>query len=241
MASPNITLGSETMTILLMNTNPSPAIGASVLYANPTATAYVLNCLNQSDTAECGTYNYSVTVGNWAPKTSSGSSSSSTSGMATGIYDAYNEIPSQSARVSIHCSMNGTMPGVCTSTQNIGYDGRGATATATVITAPASTYSPLSWSYQTVSLVGGQEKLAAASTATDHYTTTTSMNSSSIAAGGSHSATATATAASSSHAAGSAVAAAASASTTKSSGASVYGPGVGSMALAAVVLSWFIR
>ncbi|GAB7339741.1 hypothetical protein MBLNU457_6305t1 [Dothideomycetes sp. NU457] len=236
MASPNITLGSETMTLLLFNTNPSPAIGASVLYANPTATAYVLNCLNQSDTAECGTYNYSVTVGNWAPKTSSSgsSSSSTTSGMATGIYDAYNEIPSQSARVSIHCGMNGTVPGICTSTQNIGYAGRGATATATVVTQPASTFSPLSWSYQTVSLVGGQEKLAAASTATDHYTTSTAMRSSS----GSRAASATAT---SSHAAGSAVAAQASASSTKSSGAEAYGPGMGSVALAAVVLSWFVR
>lgn len=237
MSSPNITLGSETMEILLFNTNPTPTLGASVLYANPTATAYVLNCLNLSDTAECGTYNYSVTVGNWAPKTSG----STASRMATGIYDAYNEIPSQSARVSIHCGMSGTVPGVCTSTQNIGYAGRGATATAAVVTAPASTYSPLSWSYQTVSLVGGQEKLAAASTATDHYTTSTSMSSSS----GSGSRSATATATSSAHVGGSAVAAAASASasttTTKSSGASAYGPGMGSMALAAVVLSWFIR
>jgi len=234
MSSPNITLGNQTMEILLFNTGPTPAIGASVLYANPTATAYVLTCLNASDTAECGTYNLSVTVGNWAPKTSG----SSTTGMATGIYDAYNEIPSQSAKMSIHCAMDGTVPGVCTSTENIGYDGRGATATATVITSPASTYSPISWSYQTVSLVGGMEKLAAATTAPT-YPTTTSMSSSS--GSGSHSAGATAT--SSSHPTGGAVAAAASASTstTKSSGASAYGPGMGSMALAAVVLSWFIR
>jgi len=145
MSLTNFANGTETVDLLLFNTEPyplGPALGASVLYANPTATAYVLNCMNGTNPDACGTYNQSVTIGPWAQ---------TSAGAATGVYDAYINLSTQSATVSVHCDMSSTVPATCTMTQNLGgSDMPGATATAAVWTTPASNYSAFSWGYMPV-------------------------------------------------------------------------------------------
>ena len=238
MSLTNFANGTETVDLLLFNTEPyplGPALGASVLYANPTATAYVLNCMNGTNPAACGTYNQSVTIGPWAQ---------TSAGAATGVYDAYINLSTQSATVSVHCDMSSTVPATCTMTQNLGgSDMPGATATAAVWTTPASNYSAFSWGYMPVTITAGQQKLRdnnSSATITSSPMSTGSVTSSKLGSGSINLASAGSSARTGSAGpSGSAVAAAA--SSTSNSGAQAYGPGMGSVALAAVVLGWFIR
>jgi len=110
--------------LLLFDTDPQ-ALVASVISANPTATAYLLNCREGTDSDDCGTYNESITVGPWAAASATAT---------TGVYDL-NLIEQGEFTFSIHCAMSQTVPATCT-TINIGGNNDG-TPTATY-TSPAT-------------------------------------------------------------------------------------------------------
>ncbi|GAB7339736.1 hypothetical protein MBLNU457_6301t1 [Dothideomycetes sp. NU457] len=249
--SSTTTNATQTIDLLLFDTDPQ-SIGATVLYANPTATAYRLNCVPGED--ECGTFNETVTVGPWAPPAATAS---------TGVYDLSVEVPDEDFSFSIHCVMSGTVPATCTTTNIGGNSDDGATA---VYTSPASDDSVLAWQYMPVTIVAGQELLggagpSAAQTASSSVATSagpsvrsmsSAFGSSAMAAApasgsGSRPAMATATASSasgnalssSSSRTASASPSGSAAATSTSNAAQTYGTGMGSMALAAVVLSWF--
>jgi len=255
------TNGTQTVNLLLFDTDPQ-LIGATVVYANPTATAYKLGCMPGED--DCGTFNEFVTVGPWAQTSPAAS-------VTTGVYDLSVDMPDEDWSFSIHCVMSGTVPATCTTTNVGGNDDDGPTA---VYTSPATDDSILAWAYMPVTIVAGQEKLggadasavqtasasAATSTSAPIQSTGSSMSGSyamaSPASGsGSRSAMAAATSSAamaptmsgsqasgassrtaSAQSSGSAVA-----TTTANAAAQVYGSSLGSVALAAVALSWFVR
>jgi len=253
------TNATQTIDLLLFDTDPQ-AIDATVLYANPTATAYRLNCVpNEDDKDDCGTFNETVTVGPWAKPAATAT---------TGVYDLSVEVPDEDFSLSIHCVMSGTVPATCTTTNIGGNNDDGPTA---VYTSPATDDSMLAWQYMPVTIVAGQELLggagaSAAPTASSSVATSTGSSSQSMisasgnsamaaapaSGSGARSVTATAAAATTSSASGnsfsspssrmaSTAPAGSAATASTSNAAQTYGTGMGSVALAAIVLSWFIR
>ncbi|KAH6892382.1 hypothetical protein B0T10DRAFT_483702 [Thelonectria olida] len=100
---------------------------AQVLKAEPTATAYLLNCPDGTDSNDCGTYNMSITLGPWASKTPPAGAPK------TGAFDLFvgYDDPADPWTFSLHCDVSKTVGEECT-TINVGGNNDGhPTATFT--------------------------------------------------------------------------------------------------------------
>lgn len=98
-----------------------------VLHAQPTATTYLLNCPDGTDSNDCGTYNVSVTLGPWASKTHSPGAD------ITGAFDLFITDSWDPWKFSVHCEVSGTRGQECTTVNIGGNDDGHPTA---VITSP---------------------------------------------------------------------------------------------------------
>ncbi|KAK4550728.1 hypothetical protein LTR36_000307 [Oleoguttula mirabilis] len=139
-----------TTSLLLFDTDPQPLV-ASVISADATATAFLLNCREGTDSDDCGIYDASVTVGAWARTSPSAASTG-----ASQVYDYF--VSEDTWTFSIHCGMSATVPATCTQINIGGNDG---TPTIT-FTSPATDDGDEGWGYLPVTITAGQEKLAAA-------------------------------------------------------------------------------
>lgn len=242
---------SSIIELLTFNTDPQ-LIGVSVVYANPTATAFAFGCMPGQDDSDCGVSGEQVTVGPWAQATPPPSAS-------TGSYDVSIEDPDDTFKFSLHCDMTSKTPATCTVVASYASD---SAATSLVITSPAADDAALAWTYMPVTITAGQQQLgkasigagAAVSTSRTADTTSpgqtviiqnrasqtiskisnTALSTVSSAATGVSSKPASTT----SSAINSAVS---STTTANSASAGLSSHGMGSIAMAAVVLSWFVR
>ncbi|PNS19637.1 hypothetical protein CAC42_7481 [Sphaceloma murrayae] len=206
----------------------------SVISANPSQTAIVLNCAPGLDSSECGYYNLSVTVGPWAASTAAPNLP------ATGSYDMYMAMDSGSEPESdgnqgftfgVHCDVTSrTIPAVCTTT-NIGGNNDG-TPTLTITNPGASENSnDYALSLVSLTLTAGAEKLSAAATATagGASSTGTSTGTSSMASSGSKSMSTGASMTGSG------------ASASQTGAASVYSVNIGTVGLLFMAVAFFVR
>ncbi|KAK5122834.1 hypothetical protein LTR85_003749 [Meristemomyces frigidus] len=223
-----------TTSLLLFNTDPQPLV-ASVISADATATAFLLNCRQGTDSNDCGTYDESVTIGAWAQTSPAPAST------ASGVYDVL--VSMDTFTLSIHCAMSATVPATCTEV-NIGGNNDG-TPTVT-FTSPATDDEDNGWGYLPVTITAGQEKLAAVSaSATGDLSTSTALSTSSgiapLASTTGTGSTASVTGQSSaSTMSGSGMVSAASASST-STGAAALDGASGSIGLIGLVIAWVLR
>ncbi|KAG8624392.1 hypothetical protein KVT40_007459 [Elsinoe batatas] len=211
----------------------SAGIVASVISANPTQTAMVVNCPAGTDGNDCGIYNLSITVGPWAAATPPPNLP------ATGRYEMYMAMDSGSEpdadgnegfTLSIGCDVTSvTVPSVCTSI-NIGGNNDGVETST--FTNPDSEYA---LTLADVTFTAGAEKLVAASTATGSMPSSTGASSS-----GSAGSTSSAVSGSRSTSAGvSPTSSGLGASQTGA--ANVYGVNMGTMGLLALAVAFFTR
>lgn len=222
--------------LLLFDTDPQPLV-ASVISADATATAYLLNCDQETDSSDCGVYDESVTIGAWAR------TSPTPALTASGAYDVF--VSMDTWTFSIHCAMSATVPATCTEV-NIGGNNDG-TPTMT-FTSPAADDADNGWAYMPVTITAGQEKLAAVSaSATDMASTASALSTSSSAT--MHIGTETGSAASSTGSTSASATSVSTTGTTASMGSTSTGSAAlqsvtsltGSIGLLGVVIAWLLR
>ena len=235
--SSNSSTTNPVINLLLFDTDPQP-LAASVISANPTATAYLIGCPPDTDSDACGTFNETVTVGPWAAASPPASAS-------TGVYDMNVQLADDGISISIHCAMAHTVPATCTFNDAVPDM---STTVSPVVTSPASDDLSLGWAYMPVTVTAGQEKLGG-STSAGPSLTAGAASASGPRSTGAAAASAIGTSAASSGSAGassasmsvSAASSSASASASKSGASGLAPSGVGSVALAGMLLAWLLR
>ncbi|KAF2150429.1 hypothetical protein K461DRAFT_280438 [Myriangium duriaei CBS 260.36] len=214
------------VTYRLIGLNSLEAYHASVISANPTATALQLNCAPK-DGGECNIPTATLTFGPWAQATPPSDAS-------TGVYDLIVTMAAETATGSsaaqatfkAHCSITSTsVPSVCTQTE---FDGS-ASSSVDISTNTETVYAA---SQVPITITAGYEKLAAASS-------TVASSSHASASGSSASSTASATSGSSS-VSSSGTSAAATASHTGAA-SNVYGASMGNVGLLSLVAAFLFR
>ncbi|KAF4548561.1 Hypothetical protein D9617_27g045290 [Elsinoe fawcettii] len=205
-------------------------IVASVISANPSQTALVVNCPSGTDGSDCGYFDLSITVGPWAAATPPPNLP------ATGRYDMYMAMNSGSEpdangnegfTFSIGCDMTSrTVPSVCTSV-NIGGNNEGVETSTFSVTGTDT----VDFALASVTVTAGAEKLSAASTATLVAPSTT-------ASGGS---TSSATPARGSASGATSATGSAAAPSQTGGAAGAYSVNVGTMGLLALAVAFFTR
>lgn len=142
-----------TTRLLLLDSDPQPLV-AEVLGVDATATTYLINCEDGTDSNNCGTYNNSVTLGPWASETLPPGADE------TGFFDIYITVsdPSDPWEFSMHCEMSRSSAKECTTINNGGNDDGSPTATFTAVSDMGGNI----LAYQPVTITAGLELLAAA-------------------------------------------------------------------------------
>lgn len=146
---------SSVITSLLLPDLGGPGLVAEVLGADATATTYLLNCPDGTDSNECGVYNNSITLGPWASKTVSPGAAS------TGEFDQFITVSDEADpwRFSLHCEMSRTVPQKCTTININGNDDGSPTATFTLDDFDDMWLA--TFSHVAVTITAGQELLSA--------------------------------------------------------------------------------
>ncbi|KAF2150430.1 hypothetical protein K461DRAFT_295713 [Myriangium duriaei CBS 260.36] len=214
------------LTYNLVGIDPNQTLVGSVISADSTATALLLNCPSGTDSDDCGIYNASVTFGPWALATPPPSASTGTYDMhitEAGDPDATGTATADAPwTFNVHCQVvSTTQINVCTTT-NIGGNNDG-TPTATLTNPDPTDYGATKIP---ITITGGLEKLAAASSSTSGSGSGSGSTSASGSGSGSGSSTGTSAAATGSH---------------TGAASNVYGVNIGTLGLFGLLTALLIR